>query len=233
MSLTASELQVFVKKSFCFQDNSWTEVRCSFEPRQGGVAVFWDREVYILGGSSCSGPTMHMDCYNINLDFCYSKLRMLSPRSNLAACSSRGKIYTSGGATQSDEGDESRVFKGSTSSCSWQMWLLLHRLDCSRSFWVLWHPIRVVAGWNQHANAPLSARVCGSWRAYLCLWREVERWPRPRQLWGVQPLNKGVSLWSLVMGAGSSATFLQRLIVVFFFSFLLALNPLLIYENDA
>ncbi|KAF6715054.1 Kelch-like protein 7 [Oryzias melastigma] len=93
--------------SCCFfnpKDNSWTEVRCSFEPRQGGVAVFWDREVYILGGSSCSGPTMHMDCYNINLDFCYSKLRMLSPRSNLAACSSRGKIYTSGGATQSDEG---------------------------------------------------------------------------------------------------------------------------------
>ncbi|RVE70271.1 hypothetical protein OJAV_G00062530 [Oryzias javanicus] len=93
--------------SCCFfkpKDNSWTEVRCSLEPRQGGVAVFWDREVYILGGSSCSGPTMRMDCYNVNLDFCYSKLRMLSPRSNLAACSSQGKIYTSGGTAQSEEG---------------------------------------------------------------------------------------------------------------------------------
>ncbi|XP_004070356.1 kelch-like protein 7 [Oryzias latipes] len=98
------------------KDDSWTEIRCSLQPRQGAVAVFWDGEVYILGGSCI------IDCYNINRDFWYSKLGMLQPRSGLAACSTQGKIYTSGGVAQSEGSTALDLFESyDIISESWQV----------------------------------------------------------------------------------------------------------------
>lgn len=39
-----------------------------------------------------------MDCYNVVKDSWYSKLGPPNPRDSLAACASKGKIYTSGGS---------------------------------------------------------------------------------------------------------------------------------------
>lgn len=80
-----------------FQDHSWTDIRCPFEKRRDATSVFWDNVVYILGGSQLF-PIKRMDCYNVVKDSWYSKLGPPNPRDSLAACASKGKIYTSGGS---------------------------------------------------------------------------------------------------------------------------------------
>ncbi len=80
-----------------FQDYSWTDIRCPFEKRRDAASVFWDNVVYILGGSQLF-PIKRMDCYNVVKDSWYSKLGPPNPRDSLAACASKGKIYTSGGS---------------------------------------------------------------------------------------------------------------------------------------
>ena len=82
---------------FWSQDYSWTDIRCPFEKRRDAAAVFWDNVVYILGGSLLF-PIKRMDCYNVVKDSWYSKLAPPNPRDSLAACASKGKIYTSGGS---------------------------------------------------------------------------------------------------------------------------------------
>ncbi|KAL2080636.1 hypothetical protein ACEWY4_024429 [Coilia grayii] len=79
------------------KDYSWTDIRCPFEKRRDATAVFWDNVVYILGGSQLF-PIKRMDCYNVVKDSWYSKLGPPNPRDSLAACASKGKIYTSGGS---------------------------------------------------------------------------------------------------------------------------------------
>ncbi|KAJ8267273.1 hypothetical protein COCON_G00124450 [Conger conger] len=79
------------------KDYSWTDIRCPFEKRRDAAAVFWDNVVYILGGSQLF-PIKRMDCYNVVKDSWYSKLGPPNPRDSLAACASKGKIYTSGGS---------------------------------------------------------------------------------------------------------------------------------------
>ncbi|KAL0167060.1 hypothetical protein M9458_038904, partial [Cirrhinus mrigala] len=74
----------------------WTDIRCPFEKRRDAASVFWDNVVYILGGSQLF-PIKRMDCYNVVKDSWYSKLGPPNPRDSLAACASKGKIYTSGG----------------------------------------------------------------------------------------------------------------------------------------
>lgn len=79
------------------KDYSWTDIRCPFEKRRDAASVFWDNVVYILGGSQLF-PIKRMDCYNVVKDSWYSKLGPPNPRDSLAACASKGKIYTSGGS---------------------------------------------------------------------------------------------------------------------------------------
>ncbi|KAI4888589.1 hypothetical protein NFI96_007707 [Prochilodus magdalenae] len=79
------------------KDYSWADIRCPFEKRRDAAAVFWDNVVYILGGSQLF-PIKRMDCYNVVKDSWYSKLGPPNPRDSLAACASKGKIYTSGGS---------------------------------------------------------------------------------------------------------------------------------------
>ncbi|KPP68542.1 kelch-like protein 7-like [Scleropages formosus] len=79
------------------KDYSWTDIRCPFEKRRDAASVFWDNVVYILGGSQLF-PIKRMDCYNVVKDCWYSKLGPPNPRDSLAACASKGKIYTSGGS---------------------------------------------------------------------------------------------------------------------------------------
>ncbi|XP_060752881.1 kelch-like protein 7 [Tachysurus vachellii] len=79
------------------KDYRWTDIRCPFEKRRDAAAVFWDNVVYILGGSQLF-PIKRMDCYNVVKDSWYSKLGPPNPRDSLAACASKGKIYTSGGS---------------------------------------------------------------------------------------------------------------------------------------
>ncbi|ROI69401.1 Kelch-like protein 7 [Anabarilius grahami] len=79
------------------KDHSWTDIRCPFEKRRDATSVFWDNVVYILGGSQLF-PIKRMDCYNVVKDSWYSKLGPPNPRDSLAACASKGKIYTSGGS---------------------------------------------------------------------------------------------------------------------------------------
>ncbi|CAM4639843.1 unnamed protein product [Leuciscus chuanchicus] len=79
------------------KDYSWTDIRCPFEKRRDATSVFWDNVVYILGGSQLF-PIKRMDCYNVVKDSWYSKLGPPNPRDSLAACASKGKIYTSGGS---------------------------------------------------------------------------------------------------------------------------------------
>ncbi|KAJ8397297.1 hypothetical protein AAFF_G00441310 [Aldrovandia affinis] len=79
------------------KDYSWTDIRCPFEKRRDAASVFWDNVVYILGGSQLF-PIKRMDCYNVVKDSWYSKLGPPNPRDSLAACASKGKIYTSRGS---------------------------------------------------------------------------------------------------------------------------------------
>uniref|UniRef100_A0A671S648 Kelch-like family member 7 n=1 Tax=Sinocyclocheilus anshuiensis TaxID=1608454 RepID=A0A671S648_9TELE len=83
------------------KDYSWTDIRCPFEKRRDAASVFWDNVVYILGGSQLF-PIKRMDCYNVVKDSWYSKLGPPNPRDSLAACASKGKIYTSGGSEVGD-----------------------------------------------------------------------------------------------------------------------------------
>lgn len=91
------ELNISIWMFVGFQDYSWTDIRCPFEKRRDATSVFWDNVVYILGGSQLF-PIKRMDCYNVVKDSWYSKLGPPNPRDSLAACASKGKIYTSGGS---------------------------------------------------------------------------------------------------------------------------------------
>ncbi|MEQ2195615.1 hypothetical protein XENOCAPTIV_015739, partial [Xenoophorus captivus] len=86
------------------QDSKWTAIHCSLEKRLNATAVYWDDEVYILGGSTCQGFEKRIDCYNIPHQRMYSRMEMPSPRNKLAACVCQGKIYISGGIVQSEYG---------------------------------------------------------------------------------------------------------------------------------
>lgn len=93
-----------------FQDYRWTDIRCPFEKRRDAAAVFWDNVVYILGGSQLF-PIKRMDCYNVVKDSWYSKLGPPNPRDSLAACASKGKIYTSGGSEVGEFVEEVKNFQ--------------------------------------------------------------------------------------------------------------------------
>ncbi|MEQ2261801.1 hypothetical protein XENORESO_016011, partial [Xenotaenia resolanae] len=82
------------------KDSKWTAIHCSLEKRLNATAVYWDDEVYILGGSTCQGFEKRIDCYNIPHQRMYSRMEMPSPRNKLAACVCQGKIYISGGIVQ-------------------------------------------------------------------------------------------------------------------------------------
>ncbi|XP_008411083.1 kelch-like protein 7 isoform X2 [Poecilia reticulata] len=79
------------------QDSKWTAIPCSLEKRWNATSVYWNHEVYILGGSTCQGLEKRVDCYDILLETMHSRIDLPWPRNKLAACVFQGKIYASGG----------------------------------------------------------------------------------------------------------------------------------------
>ncbi|XP_036002426.1 kelch-like protein 7 isoform X2 [Fundulus heteroclitus] len=82
------------------KDSKWTTIRCSLEKRWNATAVYWNDEVYILGGSTCQGLVKRIDCYNTLHHRMHSKADLPSPRNKLAACVLQEKLYVSGGVAE-------------------------------------------------------------------------------------------------------------------------------------
>lgn len=82
------------------QDFSWMCIPFTLKTLQNAAAVYWDKNVYFLGGSYTTIPERGLSCYNIQQDSWLLKSGLPLPRINLAACVTQGIIYTSGGTTE-------------------------------------------------------------------------------------------------------------------------------------
>nr|XP_015831763.2 kelch-like protein 7 [Nothobranchius furzeri] len=171
------------------KDSSCTRSTSSFGSRQNAAVVYCDGVVYILGGSSLSGPMKSINCYSIQQDYRFFKSGLPTPCDSLAACVAHGNIYVSGGVTKEDGRILHHLLCFNTKTSSWQTQPNMLTARCCHGSVELNGLVYVCGGLSCNRLSQFITNSCEVYNPSTQQWRELCPMTQPRKDHGLVVVN--------------------------------------------
>uniref|UniRef100_A0A1A8FIF8 Kelch-like family member 7 n=2 Tax=Nothobranchius korthausae TaxID=1143690 RepID=A0A1A8FIF8_9TELE len=171
------------------KDSSCTRSSSSFRSRQNAAVVYCDGVVYILGGSSLSGPMKSISCYSIQQDYRFLKSGLPTPCDSPAACVAHGNIYVSGGVTKEGGRILHHLHCFNTHTSSWQTQPNMLTARCGHGSVELNGLIYVCGGLGSNGLSRFITNSCEVYNPSTQQWRELCPMTQPRKDHGLVVVN--------------------------------------------